>query len=488
MPRASSSARRAWSPSSRARRAAADALAATARSCADARSASAALARSRACSCRPAAARSARDRLVERCPGRAEIGLQRRASLGCGRGLGRLVRRSSLDLGQPPPCGVGLRLPGGCRPTKRGQLLPVRLPRAPKSRELGQGVGQLSFRLAEERFQIEIPRRDWRRLRASPGGELRLGSGTLVEQPPAVAFERLEIRCQPRIAQLGGGRSGTRGLVRVPPVALERGADGAFGRQRRGPGLGGGQLGHRRVDGRPRPVAVRIGDRQAAGGLVPARVHREQQGTGQLLGRGFAARLLLGLGGQPAGLRPQFAEDVLDAGEVRLRFDQLLLGAAAPAFVAPDPGDLLEERPALLGAQGERLVDHPLPDEQEGVVGEMGRVEQVDQVAQPDPALVEQVVVLAASIEPAPQLEDLEIDWEEPVGVVDHEGDIGHPLCRALLRARPDDVLRLARAQRPALLAERPAQRVGEVALARSVWPDDRADPRTELDVGPLRE
>ena len=47
---------------------------------------------------------------------------------------------------------------------------------------------------------------------------------------------------------------------------------------------------------------------------------------------------------------------------------------------------------------------------------------------------------------------------------------------------------RLADAERPALLAERPAERVGEVALARAVGPDDGADPAAELDERPLGE
>ena len=74
---------------------------------------------------------------------------------------------------------------------------------------------------------------------------------------------------------------------------------------------------------------------------------------------------------EPPRLRPQLGEDVLDAGEVRLGLGQLLLGLAPAALVAPDAGDLLEQRPALLGPQRERLVDHALADEQERVLGEV---------------------------------------------------------------------------------------------------------------------
>ena len=177
---------------------------------------------------------------------------------------------------------------------------------------------------------------------------------------------------------------------------------------------------------------------------MPAGVHREQEGLGQLLCGRFARRLLLCLGREASRLRAELTQDVLDAGEVGLGLDELLLGAAAAALVATDAGHLLEQRPAFLGAQGQRLVDHPLADEQECVVGEMGRVEQVDQVAQADAALVQEVVVLARAIEPPPELEDPEIDRKQAVGVVEDERDVGHPLRRPLVRARPDDVLGLA--------------------------------------------
>ena len=199
-----------------------------------------------------------------------------------------------------------------------------------------------------------------------------------------------------------------------------------------------------RVDRRAAHIPVGVGRGQPGSRLVPAGVHREEQRADQLVGRGLARRLLLGLRREPAGLWPELAEDVLDPGEVRLRLDQLLLGAAAAALVAADAGDLLEQRPPFLGPQRERLIDHALADEQERVVGQVRRIEQVDEVAQPDPALVEQVVVLARAVEPPPELEDLEVDRQQAVGVVEDERDVGHPLRRALLRAGPDDVLRLA--------------------------------------------
>ncbi len=167
---------------------------------------------------------------------------------------------------------------------------------------------------------------------------------------------------------------------------------------------------------------------------------------------------------------------------------QLVLCPPPATFVAPHAGDLLEQRPSLLRAQGQGLIDHSLPDEQERVVGEVRGIEQVDEVAQADPLLVQEVVVLAGAVEAAPELEDREVDRQQSVRVVDDEGDVGHALRRAPVRSSPDDVLGLARPERPALLAESPAEGVGEVALARPVRSDDGADPAAELDVGPLRE
>ena len=182
MPRVSSSASRASSPSSRARSVAAEALAATARSCAAARSASARSARSRAFSRRAAAARSASIasvRLARAAASSASSAARRSAAASaCSRFLGR----APLDLGQAAPRRVDLGLAGGRRPTQRRQLLAVGLARRPQGPELGEGVGQLAFGLAEGRLQIEVARRDRRGQRAPSGRQLGLGRGTLVER------------------------------------------------------------------------------------------------------------------------------------------------------------------------------------------------------------------------------------------------------------------------------------------------------------------
>ena len=175
--------------------------------------------------------------------------------------------------------------------------------------------------------------------------------------------------------------------------------------------------------------------------------------------------------------------------EVRLGLGQLLLGLAPAALVAPHPGDLLEQRPALLGPQRERLVDHALADEQEGVVGEVRGIEQVDEVAQPDPLPVEQVVVLARADTAAARARGR---WNRPAA--------GRRRCRgractsampsADRRSEPAQMTSSALRDRSARPCSPSAQRR---ASARLLLPDPFGPttalmPGPELDVRPLGE
>ena len=129
---------------------------------------------------------------------------------------------------------------------------------------------------------------------------------------------------------------------------------------------------------------------------------------------------------QSTSLGSQLGEQVAHALEVRLGLRQLGLGLLAATLVLADAGCLLEERTALLGPQGEGLVDHALADEEEGVVGDVGVVEQLDQVAQPDALAIEEVLVLARAEEAAGELHLAVVDREQSVLVVDDEADVGH--------------------------------------------------------------
>jgi hypothetical protein len=232
--------------------------------------------------------------------------------------------------------------------------------------------------------------------------------------------------------------------VCLAPFALERRPGGQVRRQR-------GRRRLRRLEGGHRPVRLDLGTLapgrgvdEPGGRLVPARMGRGQERGRELIADAGTGRLLLGLGSQPACLRSQLGQDVVDAGEIGFRLGQLFLGLATATLVPPDTGHLLEQRPTFLRPERQRLVDHALADEQEGVVGEVRGVKQVDEVAQPDALLVEQVLVVPAAEQPPTELQDLEIDRQQPIRVVQHERHVGHALGGPLLGARPDDVLGLA--------------------------------------------
>ena len=285
-------------------------------------------------------------------------------------------RRARLDL----------RLRAAAARRSGRQLLALRLA-APQRAQLGERVGERALGVGKRRLELEIAAPGPGRAERAPAGvDLgRRGARSAMSRRP-VAVERLELRGEPRLAQLGRRRR----LARAASCAARRSRSSRGPRGRARPTADSGRLGGRSAPpspGRPRRAARSPGCAPrppSRGRLVPAGVGEASRAAASSSAAVSRRRLLLGLRGQPPRLRPQLGEDVLDPGEVRLGLGQLLLGPAAPPLVAPDAGDLLEQRPPLLGPQRERLVDHALADEQERVVGEVRRVEQVDEVAQPD--------------------------------------------------------------------------------------------------------
>ncbi len=357
---------------------------------------------------------------------------------------GGLLDGPPFRLGQPPPGGLGLRLSGRFGPAEGSQLLALRLRLGPERGQLGLGFGELSVRLGNGRLQVELPWRDRRRHGPSLDGGLRFRGGALIRQPRPIPSKSLEIRGQPPGPQLQPGQGALRRLVRLLSFTLHGGSRRHLRRERGSPAFGRIEIGHRPIGLGLCAFAVSARLREAGRRLVPARVCRGEERGRELVADARSRRLLLCLGRQSAGLRPQLGQDVVDAREVRLGFRELLLRLAAATLVASDPGDFLEQRPPFLGSQRQRLVDHALADEQERVVGQVRAIEQVDEVAQADALLVEEILVLAAAEQPAAELEDLEVDRQQSIGVVEDQRDVGHALRGTLLRPGPDDVLGLA--------------------------------------------
>ena len=171
------------------------------------------------------------------------------------------------------------------------------------------------------------------------------------------------------------GQSEASRLVRLPALGRDDRPGPEAGRDAGDRLLRSGERSHRCVGLGAGLGSRGRGRRRSPRGLVPAGVGGEDDRRGELVTGREASRLLLGLDRQPSDLRSELGDDVLDPREVRLGLDELLLGPSATTLVAPDAGDLLEQRATFLGPEGEGLVDHPLADEQEGVVGEVRAIE-----------------------------------------------------------------------------------------------------------------
>ena len=403
-------------------------------------------------------------------------------------GVGSLLGDSTLSLDQAPAGSLQLGQSSRLGASHRCQLVTLRLSDGSQPTDFLERLGQPALCLRDGRLETGVGSGQRQGGLAATQGEVGLGSGAFGLEALPVAPDRGQVRSEARLAEPELGVRRSRDLVGLAPQPFGFCPGSKGRRQGRCGCLGLGQLSRR-------PVCVRAGPGQPLGRgpvsgrrLVPAAVGRSDEGRSQLVtGRG-TGDLLLGLGGQAAGLRSQLGQDVVDPREIALGLGQLLLGLAPATLVAADAGDLLEQRSTFLGSEGQGLVHHALADEQEGIVGEVGRVEQLDQVAQADPLLVEEVVVLTGAVQATAELEDAVLDREQAIGVVEHEGHVRHAQGGPPVRTCEDHVFALTAAQRPALLAEGPAQGVGKVALSGAVGTDDRADPRPELDDGALGE
>ena len=169
---------------------------------------------------------------------------------------------------------------------------------------------------------------------------------------------------------------------------------------------------------------------------------------------------------------------------------ELQLGAMAARLEAAEPGRLLDQRAPLLRLRREDRLDLALADDRVHALAEPEVGEQLDEVEPPHGGLVDEVLALAAAVEP-PRDRELGVLDGGPVAVVVVEeqldlAEVGRPAVR---RAGEEHVVgllgaQLVRAER----AGRPADRVGDVRLAGAVRPDDHADARLEAHLDRIRE
>ena len=206
--------------------------------------------------------------------------------------------------------------------------------------------------------------------------------------------------------------------------------------------------------------------------------------------RDLAAQLLGPLGrGRLQRERPQprlhLGLEVARALDLDLHARELQLGPVPAPLELAEAGRVLDQRAPLLRLRGEDLLDLALADHGAVTAAEPDVRQQLDQVGAADGGAVDQVLALAAAVQPARDRDLAEVELRQrAVLVVEQQLDLAEVGRRVAGRAGEEHVVRLLGAQLVrAQRAGGPEQRVGHVRLAGAVRPDHDRDPRLEANL-----
>ena len=168
---------------------------------------------------------------------------------------------------------------------------------------------------------------------------------------------------------------------------------------------------------------------------------------------------------------------------------QLQLRSVATPLETAQPRRLLEQRPPLGGLARQDLLDAPLADDR-GPGGQPDLRQQLDEVDATHPRAVQQVLALAAAVQPAREgdLRERQLG-EGSVLVVEEQLDLAEVGAPSTGGAGEEDVVgllgpQLAGRERPG----RPEQRVSDVRLPGAVGPDDHGDAGLQANLDRVRE
>ncbi len=280
-----------------------------------------------------------------------------------------------------------------------------------------------------------------------------------------------------RLQPCGGGR------VPIQGVTCRRGI-GFELRQRRRDfvelGGGGGDrlveetlLGGGGIDASPDPPEFLCTEPEPQGPNLVADRLVTFGGIGLALQRSEAAAVLI--------------EEVAESGDVDLGLCQPSQRPVAPAAMFGDPCRLLDDRPVILGAGPEDLTDLSLVDQDVLLAPYAAVRQQIVEVEEPARGAVEFVFGSAVAIQPAGHRDLVEVEREEPVGVVEGHGDLGPSQGGAGGGAGKDHVLHAVAAEVPRRLGpHHPGERIEQVGLARSVGSDHDTDPGRKIEARPV--
>jgi hypothetical protein len=182
-----------------------------------------------------------------------------------------------------------------------------------------------------------------------------------------------------------------------------------------------------------------------------------------------------------ADLPPDLAHDVRDAGHVLLGEGELVHGLPALALVLGDAGGLLEHRAPLLRLRGQHLVDLALRHDRIAGPADAGIHEKLVDVLQAAGLPIEIILAFAIPMHAAHDLDLMEFAPELLLAFREQEGHFADLGGLPRVGALENHVLHAPAAQRlRALLAEHPADCIGDIRFAAAVGSDNRGDTGLE--------
>ena len=168
---------------------------------------------------------------------------------------------------------------------------------------------------------------------------------------------------------------------------------------------------------------------------------------------------------------------------------ELQLRTMLAPLEAAEPGGLLDEVAPLLGPGREDLLHPPLADDRVHRAAEAEVREQLDEIDAADRRAVDEVLALAAPVQPARDRELGIVDRPFAGGVVEQELDLAEVDGPAGTRAGVEHVVRLLGPKlRRRQGTGRPDDGVGDVGLSRAVRADHDGDAPLEANLDGLRE
>ena len=174
-------------------------------------------------------------------------------------------------------------------------------------------------------------------------------------------------------------------------------------------------------------------------------------------------------------------DDVVETEQGGGRVLELERRQALAVLVAGDAGRFLEELAPVLGFARQDHSDPPLLDHGVGADAQTRVHQDVADVLESDDAIVQPVLGVAAAVDAATDRDPAILRLRRRAVGEEGETDLRHPQGLALVAAAKYDFLHGGSTEGlGALLAQHPGDRLGQVALAAAVRPDDRGDARRE--------